>query len=307
MSLSGKKILLEKIPILWNHIKFKYKSMFRNIFRHKKNLILTIIGVSGSTALLLAGFAIKDSIDYAGNYQYTQMMEYDLELSIEEGSTIDEISQYENIYLSGTTAKYDNQYISVVVPSNTEDFNNFLSFKDDDQEPFEMDENSFIVTRQFAVKNDLESGDEISITINNIDETFTISNIADYYFGNYIYIAKEYYTQYYSESLNKIYAKTGISSTDEQDQLYDTLKENSNVLQILFSDDLKASFTRTSNSMNAIIVVLVVSSCALAITVIYNLTLINISSREREIATLKVLGYQENEVSGYVFRETMLS
>ena len=122
----GKRIFLERINFIWSHLKFKYKSTFRNIFRNKRNLILTLIGVSGSTALLVAGFGIKNSVDYTGQYQYRDMQLYDIEVSINSNQTnIAALESYDKINIMDYTFKYNNEdYINVVTPENNSFFMN---------------------------------------------------------------------------------------------------------------------------------------------------------------------------------------
>ena len=299
----GKKILLERISFVWKRLKFKYKSMFRNIFRHKRNLVLTLIGISGSTALLLAGFGIKDAVDLAGKYQFDEMMQYNLEISVNSiDSEIFEIADYESIYLMASNAKYlNNDYITVLIPEDTNNINDFLNFKESRKEKFIFTDSAVVVTRQFAKKHDLAIGDMLALEILNQDLELEITNIQEYYFGNNIYIAKELVGDKFALDYNKIYVKT----EEDNQNLKNELANNENVVKTMFEEDIQYSFKNTSDSMDSIIIVLVLASSALSIIINYNLTLINIHTRKREIATLKVLGYQEIEVSGYVFRETL--
>jgi putative ABC transport system permease protein len=301
----GKKIFFERIGFIWKKLKFKYKSTLRNIFRHKKNLILTLLGISGSTALLLAGFGIKDSVDLAGKYQFEEMMHYDLEININPYTEeLSEISDYESIYIMASNAQYlSNAYISIIVPEDINRINDFIAFRTKKDQEFNMSANSVIVTKQFAMKNDLEVGDNLSLKVNDVDIDLKVTNIQEYYLGNNIYISKDLLEDVVEIKYNKVYVKTGTAVNQE---LRNKLEKNENILKVMFDEDLKYSFNNTSDSMNSIIIVLVVASSALAIIINYNLTLINVHTRKREIATLKVLGYQEIEVSGYVFRETLI-
>lgn len=299
----GKKILLERITFIWKRLKFRYKSTFRNIFRHKINLFLTIIGVMGSTALLLAGFGIKDSVDLAGKYQFDLMQEYNIEISISEAKEIEELKGIEKLYLTATNGEFNKDFISVLIFEDSNKVNDFLRFRDSSKNNFEFTNNSVVVTEGFAKKHNLLVGSIIKLNIFDNEMTFTVTNIQEYFFGNYIYIAKELITD--EISYNKIYLKSNLS-TSEKEELSLKLDKYDFITKVMFEEDLKYSYLKTSESMNSIIVILVFSACALAIIIYYNLTLINIHTRKREIATLKVLGYQEIEVSGYVFREMFI-
>lgn len=304
----GKRIFLERINFIWSHLKFKYKSTFRNIFRNKRNLILTLIGVSGSTALLVAGFGIKNSVDYTGQYQYRDMQLYDIEVSINSNQTnIAALESYDKINIMDYTFKYNNEdYINVVTPENNSFFHEFLHLKNIYRVDVNMEANSVFVTQQFAIKHHIKPNDIIELSFRDVKASFKVTEIIDFYFGNYIYISKELINQTYPEIYNKIYVKSGIKEPIKLDNLKTALNLDPNVLQTSFDKDIKAAFDKTSESINSIIIVLVVSASLLAVIINYNTTLINISTREKEIATLKVLGYSEREVSGYVFRETMI-
>lgn len=304
----GKRIFLERINFIWSHLKFKYKSTFRNIFRNKRNLILTLIGVSGSTALLVAGFGIKNSVDYTGQYQYRDMQLYDIEVSINSNQTnIAALESYDKINIMDYTFKYNNEdYINVVTPENNSFFHEFLHLKNIYRVDVNMEANSVFVTQQFAIKHHIKPNDIIELSFRDVKASFKVTEIIDFYFGNYIYISKELINQTYPEIYNKIYVKSGIKEPIKLDNLKTALNLDPNVLQTSFDKDIKAAFDKTSESINSIIIVLVVSASLLAVIINYNITLINISTREKEIATLKVLGYSEREVSGYVFRETMI-
>lgn len=304
----GKRIFLERINFIWSHLKFKYKSTFRNIFRNKRNLILTLIGVSGSTALLVAGFGIKNSVDYTGQYQYRDMQLYDIEVSINSNQTnIAALESYDKINIMDYTFKYNNEdYINVVTPENNSFFHEFLHLKNIYRVDVNMEANFVFVTQQFAIKHHIKPNDIIELSFRDVKASFKVTEIIDFYFGNYIYISKELINQTYPEIYNKIYVKSGIKEPIKLDNLKTALNLDPNVLQTSFDKDIKAAFDKTSESINSIIIVLVVSASLLAVIINYNITLINISTREKEIATLKVLGYSEREVSGYVFRETMI-
>lgn len=304
----GKKIFLERLPFIWNRMKFKYKSTFRNIFRHKRNLFLMLVGISGSTALLLTGFGIKNAVDYAGKYQYEQMLKYDLEIGTNPNMVdIAAINQYEKINVMLKTALYNNEeYMSLIIPDVSKDINSFIQFKDTKRNDIDMMENSVMVTNDFAAKQGIKEGSVISIEFQGIESEFMVTAVIDYYFGDVVYISSGLIASNYSLEYNAIYVTTGLKMDAEKDALRDELKNDENVINVSFKEDIKYSFNKTSESMNGIIVVLILFACALAIIINYNISLINIVSRNREIATLKVLGYQEIEVTGYMFRESAI-
>jgi putative ABC transport system permease protein len=281
----GKQIFLERITFIWPHLKFKYKSTFRNIFRNKRNLILTLIGVSGSTALLVAGFGIKNSVDYTGQYQYRDMQLYDIEVSVNPNQTnITALEGYDKINIMNYTFKYNNEdYINVVTPENNSYFHEFLHLKNIHRADVNMEANSVFVTQQFAIKHHIKPNDTIELSFRDVKTSFTVTEIIDFYFGNYIYISKELLNQTYPEIYNKIYVKSGIKDPIKLDNLKTILNSDPNVLQTSFNEDIKAAFDKTSESINSIIIVLVVSASLLAVIINYNITLINISTRQKSL------------------------
>jgi len=305
---AGKKIFLEYVPFIWNRLKFKYKSTFRNIFRQKRNLFLMLIGIAGSTALLLAGFGIKDALEISGEQQFNQMYQFDIELSIAPNQTnIDVLDPYETLYLMIQTAHFEQQdYINILIPEDADSLNEFLAFKDLNSKPILFDANSVFVTKQFASQHNITLGDEILLDFQGISNHFEVTQIIEFYFGNYIYIAPDLLSEAYAMYFNRSYVRTPNIDTVEFLSLVETLRLTDDIVQVQSKDDLMAFFNQTSASIDSVIILLVVFASLLAIIINYNLTLINISTRLKEMATLKVLGYHEKEVNGYIFRETFI-
>src|SRR5690554_4296127 len=305
---AGKKIFLEYLPFIWKPLKFKNKSTFRNIFRQKRNLFLMLIGIAGSTALLLAGFGIKDAVEISGNAQFNEVYQFDIELSIVPNQTsIDILEDYETLNLMIQTAHYESSdYINVLIPEVDDELNDYLAFKNLDSNDLSFGSSSVFVTKQFASKHDIVVGQSISLEFQGVTQTFEVTDIIAFYFGNYIYISNSLVASDYEFYYNKAYVKTNHLRPSDFDMLIDELTNTDDIVQVQSKDDLMGFFNQTSSSMNSVIILLVVFASVLAIIINYNLTLINISTRHKEMATLKVLGYQEKEVSGYIFRETFI-
>ena len=305
---AGKKIFLEYIPFIWNRLKFKYKSTFRNIFRQKRNLVLMLVGIAGSTALLLAGFGIKDAVDMSGDAQFNDMYQFDLELSIVSNQTnIDELLAYDQLNFMTEISFYNEaHYINVAVSEVDDRVNDFLNFKNLKDEPVIFKPGSVFVTKQFARAHDIEAGDVIKLDIQGKSISFEVTEVIAYYFGNQIFISKYLIEDDIPITLNKIYVKLPYLSDNEKNELLSNLNDHEDITHVQTKDDLMASFKQTSSSMDSVIILLVIFASILAVIINYNLTLINMSTRHKEMATLKVLGYQELEVSGYIFRETFI-
>lgn len=305
---AGKKIFLERIPLIWNRLKFKYKSSIRNIFRQKRNLFLMLIGISGSTALLLAGFGIKDAVEISGSTQFDQMYQFDMELSIQPNQTNQELlNAYHTLNFMIETVHFEeSDYIYIIVPEVDDKLNDFLHFKDKNEHDITFNEQSVFVTEQFARKHGLLKGDIISLDFQGVQKSFEVTEVIEFYFGNYIYVSHDLIKDDYVLVYNRTYVQTPNLSQTALHQLIDALNVEDDIIQVQTKEDLMAAFRQTSSSMNSVILLLIAFASILAIIINYNLTLINISTRYKEMATLKVLGYQEIEVSGYIFRETFM-
>lgn len=267
-----------------------------------------LVGISGSTALLLAGFGIKDAVELSGDAQFNQMYNFDMELGVLPNETnITLIEANDKLNLMIQVAYFDEtDYINLIVPESYDEMNDFLSFRDTKDKSIEFKSDSVFVTKQFALDHDIHVGDLISLEVNDVTSNFTVTGVVAYYFGNNIYISNELIEDVFSLYLNKIYVKLPNFSKLDMNQLQNSLNDLDNVVHVQTKDDLMASFKQTSSSMNSVIILLVIFASVLSIIINYNLTLINISTRHKEMATLKVLGYDEKEVSGYIFRETFM-
>lgn len=290
----GKRILLEKIPFIWNKIKFKHKNMLRNIFRYKKNLIMMIIGVGGCVALLLCAFGISDAVGSVGKIEYGEILNYDLKVSITKNSKLDEDDIDEITY-----AKIDNVYLDLDKSQEYEvkrvvvndDISKFINFKNG-KNKINIKNGDIIITKQLASKFKLNNN--AKFTINNYE--YTVSGIMDNPIDNYIYIISD-------EAISYNYC---YINTSNQDELISKLSNLDYVSSFEIKSSLSTSYDAMSSSLTLVVLVIILCSGALAVIVIYNLTNININERFKELATLKVLGYQKKEVCGYIYREIFI-
>jgi putative ABC transport system permease protein len=306
---SGKKILLELLPF-WHNINFSNKVTIRNIFRYKKRVLVTIIGICGCTALMLCGFGIKDSIVDITNKQYQETFIYNEtiyteDLNQEEITTIfsneiiiDKIPAYQK------TATIDESTLTMIA-LDSKDFSkifNTIDASTNKETTFTKD--SIMITDKLAELQDIDIGDTITILDGDANEyTFTITDIVKNYIGHYIYIDKSIIKDY---KTNTVFLKTNISSLKDQEILTKELLENEKVLNVIHTETLMESTSDMIKSLDLIIAVLVVLAAALSFVVLYNLSNINIIERKREIATLKVLGFYDKEVDNYITRENLI-
>lgn len=306
----GKRVLLEKIPCIWNHLSFSYKVTVRNVFRYKKRFLMTIIGIAGCTGLILAGFGLKDCIVKMVPHQYEEIFNYQVKVTLDENKTKDTINkikenkkvkdllqiQEESITLDN---KDTNQSITLIVPKDGVD--GFIKLQDrKTKEKYQL-KDGVIVTEKIANLLDLEKGDTLKFTGT---DTYTekVSNITENYLFHYIYLPKEKYKGTY----NTVLLKTKNMTEKQEKNFANELKEIPGVSNITFTSSTRHVFDDTMDSFAYVSLILIISAGALAFVVLYNLSSINISERRRELATIKVLGFYDKEVYQYINRENTI-
>lgn len=313
---AGKKILLEKITPLWHRLKFSNKITIRNLFRYKKRVLVTIIGICGCTALMLCGFGIKDCIVDITNMQYGTTFTYDAivytnDLDTNEVPQIldnDKITDY--TISESLTGTLNDSSVNIVVTETEEKLKEIVNLYDENDNLItpELSENEVIITDKLADNNNIKIGDTITILDSDKNSyTFVVANIVKNYLGHYIYMNKEsleYNDKEYEP--NVIYLKTEELTDSEKDSLSNNLLENDSVINVVHTHTLVDSANDMLDSLNKVIVILVLLSAMLSFVVLYNLSNINISERKREIATLKVLGFYDKEVDNYITKETII-
>lgn len=322
---SGKRILLERIPFIWNRFSFISKVTVRNIFRYKKRFLMTVLGIAGCTALILTGFGIKDSIEMILTGQYGTLFKYDMSLVIQSDMTdkqiyelrknlsdIDEINKYEFFSYENGDIKVNNttKEITIVVPENLKKMDKFIHLQDrKTQNPIELNNKGIVLTEKIARDLGVKAGDEIEL-INSDDKKakIKVSHITENYISHYAYISPENYTKLFEKDLdfNRVIGILNNPSVKIEDKLSKKLFDIETVDGITFNTASKETFHNTIKNLNYVVLIMIISAGALAFVVLYNLTNVNISERIREIATIKVLGFYDKEVSAYIYRENII-
>lgn len=311
---NGKKILLEKIKPLWHLLKFSNKITIRNIFRYKKRVLVTIIGISGCTALMLCGFGIKDCIVDITNMQYGQTFKYDVtiytnNLKLSEVQDITNNPQIKDYTLAEViTGNVGESNINMLITENQDQLSKIVNLYNEDNKKITLQKNEVIITDKLADNHNLTIGDQITVLDSDKKEyQFIISGIVKNYLGHYIYMSKETFENINEQyQPNIIYLNTPELSTTEKDELSNELLAKDSVINVVHTSTLKDSVKDMLDSLNKVIVILVLLSALLSFVVLYNLSNINISERNREIATLKVLGFYDSEVDHYITKETII-
>lgn len=313
---AGKKILLERITFIWKRLSFLQKVTARNIFRYKKRFFMTIIGIAGCSALLVAGFGINDSISDIVNQQYNVIYHYDATVSAKTSEVTSQIKSlkgvkdvYEEDHLAVTT-KIENKDISTTVHiiSNDKKFKDFCTLFNGNKE-FDLDDSSVLISQKMATKLNKKAGDTIKIKdANNKVIKAKIKGVFTNYVGHHIYASESLYKSWNTNAkTTHIYLIKSKKTTKKFERnLGNKIMNIDGVQSVTFYSSLQKNFKDMIKSISYIVVVLVISAACLAFVVLYNLSNVNISERKREIATIKVLGFTRKEVDAYINRETIL-
>ena len=317
---AGKRILLERIGFIWKRLKFSYKVTFRNIFRYKKRLFMTLAGISGCTALLLTGFGVKDSVSDIVHCQFDELYKYNTMIAIDEDVPEDaETILNDDSIFSGWTVtsqkstefSNDNGLLSgyIFIPSDAKTIPDFIEFVNmDSGEAVEFDEHSVVLTQKASDTLGIGVGDSISVEVEDGRYCdFTVTGVTEHYVYHYLYIAPEVWrdTAKLEPQYNQVLAQC-IAEGERKDAAADDLLDCEGIGTVQFTDSISKSFDDMIASLNYVVLVLIVCAGALAFVVLYNLTNINITERKRELATIKVLGFYNSEVSAYIYRETAI-
>lgn len=321
----GKKILLERIGFIWKHFNFIHKVTARNIFRYKKRFFMTVIGISGCSALLVAGFGIQDSIGEIVILQYEELNKYDVSMDFSTDITasqrekaLKELKANSNIEQAMGVAIYHGFYaddgedkgVDIYVPDDVKTYQDFTLLRTRvGHDALTLRNDGAVISEKLAKTKGISAGDTIAIDNGDgVKKDIKITGIAENYVGHAIYMTPSYYKSVYHVSA-KDTTLLGIMKqvdSDQEETLGNTFMKLEGIESITFYSGIAASFEDTIASLSFIVVVLIISAGMLAFVVLYNLTNVNISERLREIATIKVLGFYDNEVSAYVYRENIV-
>lgn len=327
----GKRIFLERIPFIWKRVSFSWKVTFRNLLRYKKRFFMTVIGIAGCTALLLTGLGLNNSINDIIERQYGPVIKYDTVITCTDDATDESRVQVESVLESEEyaypyhwtmsvdllAAPVDAPQIgcSVVVTDDGEGLNEFVDLHTRiGQDPLQLTDEGAIVTEKIANLMGVGVGDSIVLneqddsgTMTSVTHEIPIAGIAENYTGHYVYITPSLYETIWGEEVafNSLLVN-GADDAEQRSDFSQEIRSIDGVSTVAFNKEVVDTYKEMLTSVNMVVVVLVLAAMALAFIVLYNLTNINIMERQREIATLKVLGFMPREVSAYIFRETII-
>ena len=321
----GKRVLLERIPFIWKHLKFSQKVTVRNIFRYKKRFLMTIIGILGCTALILTGFGLKDSISAIMPNQYEHVFNYDMQISLKSGldetqlqeyitslTEKEEIEKVVKTHMTSMTAKNNDleEDVQIIIPDNPESLDGVINIADvKTKEKVELKENEICLTDKVAELLNVKAGDTITLRDSDGNEKqVKISNVVENYIYHYVYMTKDTYQNIFGETYetNVLLTQNTDLSEEQEEALATEIMNQSQVSSLTRISSAISMLDDTMSSLNYVVIILIVSAGLLAFVVLYNLSNVNISERIRELATIKVLGFYDKEVYLYITRETVI-
>lgn len=320
----GKRILLERIDFIWKRFGFFSKVTVRNIFRYKARFLMTVIGVAGCTALIVAAMGLQRSINDVVQLQFGEIFTNDSVIAL-EGSEQDRAelkekieadSRFEKVALcrqnlisamTGYGCFEDDTYI--VVPEDISAYTEIVNLRDRKSgEKIEFSDNGVILSEKLAKKLNVSTGDEVRVIDKDIKKPFIVDGICENYMYGYVFMSADVYRANFEiePEYNMYMCKNAENMGCSDEELAAEYIDTKGVLGVSFVDSSIVSFEDMISSLNYVVLVMVVCAAALAFVVLYNLTNINVAERKREISTLKVLGFKDSETSAYIYRENIL-
>ena len=320
----GKRVLIERITVLWKHLNFTWKSCLRNLFRYKKRLFMTIFGIAGSMGLMLVGFGVRDSISNIPVLQYQELQHYDGTIIDDEDATDKErealysyldhnetMERYTRVSFSTMTIPLKSSKLStyVYVPEDMDSFHEDVTLRNRrTKELYELTDEGAVICEKTSALLDVSVGDNLTLEKDNQEYHVKIAAIVENYLGHYVYMTPKVYEETFGEKpefLDIIFTLKD-EYINEAEEIGQEILKYPAALSISYTTTIAEQVERMLGTLGSVIIVLIVSAGLLAFVVLYNLNNINITERKRELATLKVLGFFDGEVSQYVLRENIL-
>ena len=320
---AGKRILLERITPLWRRLPFTWKVTCRNLMRYKKRFWMTVIGVAGCTALLVAGFGLSDSLNGIITKQFDNVSHYDLMTVVSKESALREGEVYDTLFGDSETfplsmaAAVESTHcdsadgemeLYLMVPQDLMRFAQLMDLHERlGGKPTPLTDDGIVLTEKLAKTLGAAAGD--TVTLKNADgdaAQFTVSGVCEHYIGNYAYITPAVYTAAFGKApgYNAVLSTLRDESQQSRDAISEKLLDMDTVVSLTFTQDAVKQVLNMLRSIDAVVVLIIVCAAMLAFVVLYNLSNINIAERVKEIATIKVLGFYDREVYSYVNRES---
>ncbi len=320
----GTKILLEKIKFIWSRLSFTYKVTFRNIFRYKSRMLMTIIGVAGATAVLFTGLAIQGSVSDIKDRQFIDILKYDMIVAQNEDLDSEEVEELNSLLKGNEVSSYksanfeeasitagaqnDKQQVRVVVPSDTQNISDYLSIYDADTGQELSIDNGPIISERLATLLDLKKGDTLKFQDSqNENREVKIAGICEMYAGHFLFMNKADYEHSFGKNYqtNAQIVLLKDNSLENTRVMANTFVNLTGVKTVIQNTTIYEQMNTIVNALDEIMLILIFIAAMLGVVIIYNLTNINVMERIRELSTIKVLGFRDKEVTMYIYRETI--
>ena len=313
---AGKQIFVEKLPF-WKRISFLNKVTIRNIFRYKQRLAMMLIGIGGCTALLLTGFGLRDSISNVAAYQFENVTKYDMSVYFREEPSERQQDKFIKAverdasnrmfyHQSSVEVDFDNRVKEVYLLSGGDEMTEFIDFHKGETPLSLPGKNQVLLSSGVAENLGIRQGDEVILRNSDLEELrLTVSAIYDNHVYNYAIVSPETITEQWGREPEYQMAFICVKDGADVHALGAAISDLSFVMNVAVSEDLAATVGRMMEALDLVVWVIVFCAGLLAATVLYNLTNININERIREIATIKVLGFNASETAAYVFKENL--
>ncbi|HEM5282610.1 TPA: FtsX-like permease family protein [Streptococcus suis] len=321
---TGSSIWLEKWPAIWSRLSFTHKVTARNIFRYKLRMLMTIFGVAGTVALLFGGLGIRSSISGVVQRQFGELIHYDMLVVENSRATEEELDKLTHFLQSNqvrqslpvafeqlsqtveTSGQRKNISIGLYI-SDRRDFGNQVSLESSTGQPIKLSDRGIVLTEKLAQIYGVSVGDKLSLTLEDKEVSVRVEAVADMYAGHFIYMTDSYYEQVTSKQkiANAYLVQLKDSQLGHIQTLASQLLAMPAVRSLVQNTSLIDMLTTIAGSLQTIMTILVILSILLGLVILYNLTIINMSERIRELSTIKVLGFHNREVTMYIYRETI--
>ena len=314
---SGSRIFLENVSFIWKRLSFLRKVTFRNIFRYKVRMFMTIFGVMGCLTLMFIGFAIRFGVIDISNEQFKIINKIDVLATYNpyaEKEDIDKISKeiesnsnvenFTKVNVQKATVEKNNEVLDTaqLVTLNRDNYKDYITLMDN-RSNIELPKDSIVINEKLAYLYNLSVGDNFKVIINEKEYTLKIGAINKNYFGNILYMDREYFTKVFDKTYSDNSFIIKMNNSDEVEKMASKLQDNPYVVNVSDNSKIQENLDNFISGLDIIVVVMVLCSLALALVVLYNLINVNVSERQRELSTIKVLGFYPREVTIYVFRE----
>ena len=334
----GKRVLLERVGFIWKRLNFTTKVTFRNTFRNAQRFVMTIFGIAGCTALLLAGAGMNDSVAAIITKQYNEraISKYDFQIVFSENQSenspalsaviADERTDSAMLTaMSSVTAHAEGDDflmdVYTLVPQKPEEMKSYIDLRTrKSARTISLNDKGAVITEKLAKKTGVGVGDSIVIrTADDKEYSVIVADIAENYTFHYIYMTPTVYTAVFGKTPDYAYALGNLTEevrnasatavdgiATDKSMLATDLMKNVHINAVAYTTDSMEMLSEITNALSLVVLVFIISAAILAIVVLYNLSNINIQERIREVATIKVLGFYDKEVSSYIFRENII-